>query len=415
MSEFDDFAAGMQGLEAIAAKMEADGRTVKAAALIEDARFMAIGERSAARAFFASLALGLDPVPSREIDTMATDGKRLLFNPEFVIGLPRDQCYGIAIGHETLHCAQQHFARGAGMDDQDIANIAGDFEINELCREAGFALPKDALFPGEGQYKHLTPGETMEYYYNILVAEKKPGTDGNDPNGKGQGKGNDPGGCGGFMPAADQAAADATSAHWAGKVAAAAEQAAKRGDLGEGLSRLVARILKPKIDPWELLRDFMNRIAKTDQSWARLNRRHLANGVYLPSKHSQELGTVALTVDTSGSVDEEMLAKMAGFLESVLGVNPGKLHIFYHHHCCYDHVEWVVEDGPLELTKNESGGTSHVGAFRDIEALDEPPAVILALTDMETSWPADPGIPTIWINVEANGIEPPFGRVVCVA
>lgn len=415
-TDIDDFTEAMQGIEGVAAKIEADGRMVKAAALIEDCRFMAIGERSAARCFFSSLALGLEPVATREIETMATDGKRLLFNPEFTLGLSVAERYGVSMGHETLHCAQEHFARGLGMDDQDLANIAGDLEINQLCREAGFTLPKDALFPGEGKYTRLAPDLTMEEYYAILWAEKKQQGQPQDGDGEpGEGKGHDPGKCGGFIPAVDAAAADAAKAAWQGKVAAAAQEAAKRGDLPSGLERLIGRILKPKTDPWEILRDYLTRIAKSEQSWSRLNRRHLAAGLYLPSRHSQALGEVVLMVDTSGSIGDDQLAKMAGFLEGVLTANPGKLTILYHTTDCYDVVEWVAEDGPLELTKAKSGGTSHCDVFRQIEELGLDPAVIIALTDLETEYPDDPGIPTVWVNVAANGEQPPFGSVVCVA
>ncbi len=198
-------------------------------------------------------------------------------------------------------------------------------------------------------------------------------------------------------------------------MAAAAQQAAKRGNLPAGLERLIGRILKPKVDPWEILRDYLTRIAKTEQSWSRLNRRHLAHGLYLPSRHAQALGDVCLLVDTSGSIGDGQLTMMAGFLEGVLSANPGKLTIIYHTTNVYDVVEWVPEDNPLELTKGKTGGTSHVYAFGEIEALGIDPAVIIALTDLETDFPADPGIPTVWVNVAANGIQPPFGQCVCIA
>ena len=158
MSELDDFDAAMSSIEGVAEKLAADDRSVKAAGLVEDCRFMAIGERSPARAFFSQLALGLDPVPSREVPTMGTDGKRMIFNPEFVLGLTQAECYAVAMAHEPLHCGNQHFIRDAGMDDKDLANIAGDLEINQIIREAGYTLPKTALFPGEGPYKDCPVG-----------------------------------------------------------------------------------------------------------------------------------------------------------------------------------------------------------------------------------------------------------------
>lgn len=212
----------------------------------------------------------------------------------------------------------------------------------------------------------------------------------------------------------DQAAAEQSANQWKGKVAAAAQAASRRGDLPGSLRRWVERILKPRVDPWEILREYMTRVAKTEQSWARLNRRALARGLYLPSRHANELGDVALLVDTSGSIDDDQLALIAGFLEGVLAANPGRLTIIYHDHRVQNVEEWTPESGPLELHPVCGGGTSHVPAFQEIENRRLEPSVILAATDLATRFPEDPGIPTIWVDVE-GGHTPPFGQYVYIA
>lgn len=407
----DDFTDSLASITAI---LEKKANVEKAVALIDECRFRAIGERSPAKAFFSSLALGLDPVPNHDIDTMATDGKRMLFNPEFTIGLDKEERYGIAMAHEPLHCGQQHFTRGQHFDDLALANVAGDLEINQIVLEAGYKLPKTACLPGRGEFKDIPPNLVFEEYYTLLKDKKS--KQGGDQPGDSDGQSNDPGGCGGFIRPKDQAAAEAAAAHWAGQVAAAADAAKRRGELPSSLERLIGRILKPKVDPWTLLRDYLTRIAKTEQSWARVNRRALANGFYMPSKHSQALGDVCLLVDTSGSIGDEQLALMAGFMEGVLSANPGTLTIVYHTTDVYDIETWVPEQGPLELTNKKSGGTSHVEAFKTALSLDTVPAVIIALTDLESDLEQieDPGIPTIFVDV-AGGHEQPFGQYVSIA
>jgi len=414
---FDALDKALESVDGVVEKINADKRAQEAVLAVEDCRFRAVGERSAARAFFTSLALALEPCvdSSGEIETAATDGQRLPFNPEWVLGLSPEERYGVMIGHEPMHCAMEHFARMRGMDDAAAANIAADLEINPICRDAGFALPADAIFPGEGEYRHCPPGKTMEEYYVLVKEERDKDQDGQEGDGQGDQPGQDPGGCGGVLPAPDQATAEQSANSWKGKVAAAAQAAQKRGSLPGSLERWVERILKPKVDPWEILREFMTRAAKTEQNWSRLNRRALARGLYLPSRHAQELGDVVLLVDTSGSIGEDDLARIAGFLEGVLAANPGKLTVIYHTTYPYRVVEWVPEDGPLKLEKEQSGGTSHVSAFQEIENRGIEPAVILAATDLETEFPDDPGVPTIWVGVEDNGILPPFGQYVCIA
>ena len=413
MSEgFDALDQALKTIDGVVDEIAARERAEKAVEAVEDCRFRAVGERSAARAFFTSLALGLEPQVAADdkIQTAGVDGKRLIFNPEWVLSLPHEELYGAVIGHEPMHCAMEHFARCQGMDDAQAAQIAADLEINPICREAGFTLPPDALFPGEGGYADLPPGKTFEEYY-ALVAKKRQEQ---PPDSQGQGEGQDPGNCGGVIPAPDKAAAEQSASQWKGRVAAAAQAASQRGELPGSLQRWVGQILKPRVDPWAVLREYMTRIAKTEQCWSRLNRRALARGLYLPSRHANELGDVALLVDTSGSIEDEQLALMAGFLEGVLSANPGKLWIIYHTVEVYNVEEWVPEDGPLTLSKGKDGGTSHVPAFQEIEDRAIDPALILAMTDLETRFPADPGIPTIWVDVE-GGHTAPFGNYVCIA
>jgi len=257
----------------------------------------------------------------------------------------------------------------------------------------------------------------MEEYYALVKQEKDQGAQDGDEGGAGDGTrpSQDPGGCGGVQPAPDQAAAEHSANQWKGKVAAAAQAAQKRGNLPGSLERWVERILKPKVDPWEVLREYMTRAVKTEQNWSRLNRRALARGLYLPSRHAHELGDVALLVDTSSSIDDDDLARIAGFLEGVLAANPGKLWVIYHTTDVYRVDEWVPEDGPLHLEKEQSGGTSHLAAFQEIENRGIEPAVILAATDLETEFPDDPGIPTIWVDVSDYGVTPPWGQYVCIA
>jgi predicted metal-dependent peptidase len=407
---FDALDQALRTIDGVVEEIAARERAEKAAEAVENARFRAVGERSAARAFFTSLALGLEPQVAADdkIETAGVDGRRLAFNPKWVLSLPSEQLYGVVIGHEPMHCAMEHHARMLGMEDKAAAQIAADLEINPICREAGFTLPPDALFPGEGKYADLPPGKTFEEYYALLTKKRQ------EQPPDSQGEGQDPGNCGGVIPAPDKAAAEQAANHWKGKVATAAQAASQRGHLPGSLQRWIDQVLKPRVDPWEVLREYMTRVAKTEQSWARLNRRALARGLYLPSRHANELGEVVLLVDTSGSIDDDQLGLIAGFLEGVLAANPGKLTVIYHDHRVQGVEEWTPETGLLELHPVGGGGTSHVPAFQEIENRGLEPSVILAATDLETMFPDDPGVPTIWIDVE-GGHTPPFGQYVCIA
>src|SRR5262245_26346400 len=103
MAPNDPFAA----LEEAVSRQTAQEQALKALA---QARCRLVLGRDARSAFFATLALRLTPVVDWSLQTMATDGRRLLLNPRFVQGLSPDELLGV-VAHEVLHCALAHHAR----------------------------------------------------------------------------------------------------------------------------------------------------------------------------------------------------------------------------------------------------------------------------------------------------------------
>ncbi len=87
--------------------------------------------------FFGSLLRRLNLEYSFEVGTGATDGTRLIVNPEYFGKLTiREKVF--LIMHEVMHCALSHIVRAeeAGFE-HSRANVAGDYEINGLLVEDG--------------------------------------------------------------------------------------------------------------------------------------------------------------------------------------------------------------------------------------------------------------------------------------
>ena len=73
------------------------------------------------------------------------------------------------------------------------------------------------------------------------------------------------------------------------------------------------------LDWRSLLRRYMTDAAARDYSWSVPNRRFIDSGLYLPSIRSEGMGTFAVIIDTSGSVDSDALA---AFWSEVREVRP---------------------------------------------------------------------------------------------
>jgi predicted metal-dependent peptidase len=404
MSNNDPFAA----LEQAAARQ---AQEEKAARALAAARCRLVLGKDARSAFFATLALRLVPQVDWEIDTLATDGRRLSYRPDFVTGLSPEELVGV-VTHEVMHNALMHHARRQHREARRW-NVACDLAVNPLLLDAGFALPASRLVSGEGQYRDLPPGKSAEEYYGLLP-DDLPGVDEEDnteQTEQGQG-GQDPGGCGGVQPPGEGSPAEArqSQAEWEVAVAQAQQVAQQRGQLPAGLARLIEQILQPRVDWRDVLRDFLSRHARNDYSWSPPNRRYIHQDLYLPGLRSEELGDVVLAIDTSGSIGPGELARFAAEAEGILECFDCKLTILYHDSEVQRVQHWTSSDGPLILEPVGGGGTSHCCVFDWIEEEGMQPACVVCLTDLYTEFPdLMPAVPVLWAVVGVNPSRPPFG------
>src|SRR5580693_1572928 len=115
--------------------------------------------------FFGSLLFRLKGRECRSIQTMATDGVSLFYNPGFVETLNAATLAG-TLAHEVMHPALHHHVRRSGRDPK-LWNVACDFAINPLLVDAGLSLPDGVLI--DNRFR----GMSAEQIYNILESQSK--------------------------------------------------------------------------------------------------------------------------------------------------------------------------------------------------------------------------------------------------
>jgi predicted metal-dependent peptidase len=394
---------GLAALDQIAAAQAAEDVALRA---ITAARTRLILGRDAKTVFFATLALRLRLEVDWDAPTMAVDGKTLFFNPEFVNRLSPDELVAVCC-HEVMHLCLAHHARRMGRDSARW-NRACDLSVNPLLLKAGFVLPPTRLMPGEGDYSELPPDRSAEEYYSLLPAP--PDEQGGEA---AEQESMDPGGCGSVRDPGDGSPADAADqeADWAAATAAAEAAAKARGPLPAGLARSVDHVLRPPADWRAVLREFVSSHARSDFAWTRPNRRFIAEGLYLPGMYSDELGDVVIAVDCSGSIRKEQLDVFANEVNGVLAAFPCTAIVVYHDSEVQKVEEFSSADGPVTLEPVGGGGTSHVCVFDWLKQDGRQPACVICLTDLETEFPPDPGVPVLWA-VTGEATAAPFGRVV---
>ncbi len=114
---------------------------------------------------FGSIIANLDFQPSNSIDTAGTDGKVLLYNPDFLNNLNENQQIFL-FAHEVCHVAFDHIFRSEGKD-KDSWNTAADAVTNALLVQDGLTMIDGVVnIPEAINYD-------VEEMYNKLLKEKQ--------------------------------------------------------------------------------------------------------------------------------------------------------------------------------------------------------------------------------------------------
>jgi predicted metal-dependent peptidase len=349
--------------------------------------------------FVGTIALSMPFEFDESIRTAATNGKRIKFNPEFVDSLT-DEEVKFLVAHECFHPMLEHnFRRGERQGKR--WNMAADYVINKLLTDESIGrMPKMGLL--DANIYNAGHG-TSEGIYNILPEQDESG-------GSGAGE---PGGplddCedGDGSPAEQQQ----QQAEWKVKVAQAAQAAKMMGKMSANMQRLVDEVLQPRVDWREVLQKFLVK-ARTDQrSFARFNRRFIAQGLYLPSVSGEQMGEVCFAVDCSGSIDQKTVNQFAAEIKRVKeDLMPERIHVLY-----FDsevsHVESYEQHDDLDIKPHGGGGTDFAPVFTKIIELGINPVAVVFLTDLCcNSFGDQPDAPVLWVTTDPG--KAPFGEVV---
>lgn len=368
-----------------------------------------------ANPFFGTLALRMKMVEDTSVKGMSTDGMTLKYNPKEIADMPLSKVQG-GIAHTVMHPAMMHHTR-RGARDIGKWNKACDYSINSILSKAGFDLP-------EGKYvNNAYEGMSAEHLYTILPDEPKDDKGGGSGGGGGGDSGgdqpdNDPGGDGGVEDSpnstnnnASQSQQNHEEAEWKQALAQAAHVAKQAGALPAGIERMISELLEP-ILPWKnILKRFMTEKCNDDFSWRRGNRRFLAQGLYLPSRVSDDaMGTMVVAIDTSGSIGQKELDEFGGEIADIhKEVRPQRLIVIY----CDAKVNHVDEFGPddeLHFKLHGGGGTDFRPPFKWLDEQKVQPRAFAYLTDGYGPFPErEPDFPTIWC-INNTQVTPPYGE-----
>ena len=248
----------------------------------------------------------------------------MIYNPDFFASLPEEHVRGV-LKHEFYHLIFEHVTsrKPEGVDHRTW-NICADLAINShLVGE----LPEMACMPGEGPFADLPKGKSAEWYLaNLPQQDESEGGSGSGDGGEGEGDGQPDSfdDHSGWDDAADSPAQQAANQMAKERLKQAMKEAAQEasqsakgwGSMSGEVKQEILKRLETKVDWKKVLRYFIKtsqRASKTS-TVRRINKRY----AYIhPGKKVQRQAKIAIAIDQSGSVSDEMLQNFFGELNKL--------------------------------------------------------------------------------------------------
>ncbi len=283
--------------------------------------------------FFAALSRKIE---KRACTSIPTAGVRvdpdtaqfeMIYNPEFFASLPEEHVRGV-LKHEFYHLIFEHVtSRKPEGINHKVWNICADLAINShLVGE----LPDMACMPGEGPFEDLPKGMSAEWYLaNFPERDEDEGGSGSGEGGEG-GEGEGEGEPGSFddhsgwddaaqspeQQAANQMAKERLKQSMKQAAQEAAQSAKGWGSMSGAVKEEILKRLETKVDWKKVLRYFIktSQRASRRSSVKRINKRY----AYIhPGKKTQRQAKIAIAIDQSGSVSDDMLSAFFGELNKL--------------------------------------------------------------------------------------------------
>ena len=369
--------------------------------------------------------------------TAYTDGYNKRYGRKFLDTLSDTEIAGVVL-HENLHVLLKHIARHRDLmkTDKRLTNIAMDYVVNDIIMQISEKHPTLVTLPEncfhDPMFRDWSVRRVYEYLKEEQEQEQQEQND-EQEQGEGEDQGDGQGGGqsnkrGGNRPDSafddhDDAGVQEMDEDALGKLGNKIDEAIHQGGIlagkfGAKIPRVIKDLMEPEIDWREVLQDFWTaHVRGCDEfTWRRFNKNRLADDYYLPSTVSETIGEVIIAIDTSGSISNEDVAKVASRIQELCDtLPPDRIRVLW-----WDtqvHGEQLFEGNYSNLSsmlKPQGGGGTRVSCVSEYiinNKLDADCMIIFTdgYVEWDITWQTQ--IPAVWI-IKENGngnFTPPRG------
>lgn len=357
--------------------------------------------------YFGMLASRLNHEPSESVSGYASNGKKFIYNVEFLERRSVEEVMFIltnAVMHHILSHQQRKLNRRGR-----LWQLATDYAINNLLSKSGLHIPQGANYHKE--YEGMYAEEIYDALKNDLnlgegdaFGESGEGESSSDTMSQ---ESDDSQGFANIDGIADEMDA-ADESQWQYAASIVQEVAQRKGAMPLGLERFGKKVKAADVD-WRFeLYNAVNRHMRNNYAFMPPNKKHIHRGIALPSLTSDTL-SLCVAIDTSGSIDDQLLGAFMEEFKTIMQNFPSvKIELIIAD--AKVHAHHTFQGGErMDFKLKGGGGTDYRPTFDYVEANLPMTTMLLYFTDGEGSYPRiPPNYEVLWaLSREA---KVPFGR-----
>lgn len=390
--------------------------------------------------------------------TAYTDGVNKRYCRQYIAGIESEPKLRGLVLHENLHVGLKQLPRGKDLwaEDSKLANVSADLVVNDIIVNITAVLDTTTNqrlveLPDGGLHDPKFSNWSMREIYNELKKQnpqrRKPKPQ--DGGSKGDDNGGDPNPSEGGEPVdsdddviningkevrlsdheIDEHDTSSTKELTNEQIKELGDRIDKAlreggilaGRMGGGMPRVISESLEPSVDWVEEMNQYVTSYMRGNEelTWRKMNRRHLADDMYLPSVENEAVGEIIYAVDTSGSISNEDLSRVAGELASLCELcNPERVRVLWWDTKVHGEQVFDGDYGNIAtMLKPQGGGGTHVSSVSDyIIKNDITAECMIVHTDgyVENNIKWDTTIPTLWLVTMNRQFTPPSGKKVMI-
>lgn len=363
--------------------------------------------------YFGMLASRLKHESSEKIDAYASNGKRFLYNPEFITRRTIDEIMFI-LTNCVMHHVLSHQQRRLGRRGS-LWQLATDYAINNMLHTNGLDIPQGANYIKE--YEAMYAEEIYDllkedYFGDIpdayddenvtpnenLVADASSDTE--DTNAFSN------------LQNIDEELDPEDESQWNYAESVSQELAQRKSAMPSGLNRLAQKVKVNDID-WRFeLYNAINRHMRNNYAFMPPNKKHIHRGFVLPSLTSDTL-SLCVAVDTSGSINDALLGAFMEEFKTIMQNFPA-VQIELIIADAKVHAHYTFQGGErMDFPLKGGGGTDYRPVFDYIDANLPMNTMLLYFTDGDGWFPKfSPNYEVLW--ALSRKAKVPFGRPLVI-